>query len=101
MRLYIMYSYYLEMMFELERLFGLGTFELAQHGALVVTYHVPLETVNVCERLVAHLAGLQTRKNKKKNTCVLLRRATIILRRFAGHTYRRRIRELQGYNTYV
>lgn len=48
---------FLEMMFELERLFALGTFELAQHRALVVTYHVPLETVNIGERLVAHLAG--------------------------------------------
>jgi len=73
------------MMFELERLFALGTFELAQHCALVVAYHMPLETVNVGERLVAHLAGLQTRENKK-NTCVLLRRAAIILRRFARHT---------------
>lgn len=52
-----MYSY-LEMMFELERLFALGTFELAQHSALIMAYHVPLETVNVGECLVAHLAGL-------------------------------------------
>jgi len=54
------------MMFELERLFALGTFELAQHRALIVAYHVPLETVNVGERLVAHLAGLQMRENKNK-----------------------------------
>lgn len=46
------------MVFELERFFALGTFELAEHGALIVAYHVPLEAVHVGERLVAHLARL-------------------------------------------
>lgn len=46
------------MMFELERFFALGTFEFAEHRALVVTYHMSLEPVHVGERLVAHLARL-------------------------------------------
>lgn len=46
---------FLEMMFKFERFFALWTFELAQHCAFIVTYHVPLEAVNVGERLVAHL----------------------------------------------
>lgn len=46
------------MMFELERFFAFGTFELAEHCALIVAYHVPLETVNVGKCLVAHLARL-------------------------------------------
>lgn len=50
--------YYLEMMFELESFFTFGTFELAKHRALVVTYHVSLEPVHVGERLVAYLARL-------------------------------------------
>lgn len=44
------------MVFELERFFTLRTFEFAENRALVVTYHVPLKTVHVCECLVAHLA---------------------------------------------
>lgn len=57
-------NHYLEMMFELERFFALGTFELAQHRALVMAYHVPLEAVNVGKRLVAHLARLQMKEKK-------------------------------------
>jgi len=52
------------MMFELERFLAFGTFELAENRALVVAYHVPLETVHVGERLVAHLARLQRKQNK-------------------------------------
>lgn len=48
--------HYLEMMFELERFFAFRAFELAEHCALVVAYHVPLETVHVGECFVAHLA---------------------------------------------
>lgn len=61
------------MMFELESFFTLGAFELAKHRALVVTYHVPLETVHVGERLVAYLTRLLVvKENKKKqNMCVI------------------------------
>jgi len=59
------------MMFKLERFFALWTFELAQHCAFIVTYHVPLEAVNVGERLVAHLTRLQARQNKKKHVRVI------------------------------
>jgi len=59
------------MMFKLERFFALRTFELAQHCAFIVTYHVPLETVNIGERLVAHLTRLQARQNKKKHVRVI------------------------------
>jgi len=52
------YIIYLKMMLELERFLALGTFELAEYCALVVTYHVPLETVHVGERLVTHFARL-------------------------------------------
>ena len=47
-----------EMVLELEGLAALGTLELAQIGALVVTDHVTLKAVDVCERLVADLADL-------------------------------------------
>lgn len=50
------YNHYLEMMFELECFFALGTFELAKHRTLVVAYHMPLETVHVGERFVAYFA---------------------------------------------
>lgn len=52
----IVYGYYLEMVFKLKRFFTFGTFELAEHCTLVMAYHMPLETINVGERLVAHLA---------------------------------------------
>jgi hypothetical protein len=53
------------MMLEFESLVTLRTLELPQHSALVVAYHVALQTVDVRECLVAHFAGLLTEINKK------------------------------------
>lgn len=57
------------MVFELERFFTLRTFEFAENRTLVVTYHVPLEAVHVCKRLVAHLARLFDVNKTKKHVC--------------------------------
>lgn len=59
----------LKVMFELERLVAVVTLELAEKRALVVTDHVPLQTVHVGEALVADLAGLQQR-GRLKRTCL-------------------------------
>jgi len=49
------------MVFELEGLATLGTFELAEVGALVVADHVTLQTVHVREHLVAHTTHLENK----------------------------------------
>ena len=46
-------------MFELERFVALGALELAEDGALVVADHVPLQSVDVGESLVANFARLE------------------------------------------
>lgn len=49
---------FLQMMFELKRLVAVVAFEFPQRGALVVTDHMPLQSVYVREALVAYLARL-------------------------------------------
>lgn len=80
-------------MFKLERFFAFWTFELAQHCAFIVTYHVPLEAVNVGERLVAHLTRLQARQNKKKHVRVIKKSSYYFMKVHGTHI----VYELQGY----
>lgn len=54
------------MVFELERFLAVWTFEFPENSALVVADHVPLETIDVRECLVANLARL---KKLNKLTC--------------------------------
>ena len=48
-------------MLELECFFAVGAFEFAKASALVVTDHVTLQTVDVCEILLAHGTRLRVR----------------------------------------
>ena len=52
-------------MFELESLSAVWAFEPPEDGGLVVGDHVALETVHVGEPLLAHLASLEQRRQRK------------------------------------
>lgn len=68
---------YFEVMFELEGLVAFSAFELPENGALVVANHVPLQAVDIGERLVADFAGLE-----KKINNIISRVPTLFIRRF-------------------
>lgn len=56
----------LEVVFELEGLVALLALELPQQGTLIVADHVPLESVDIGEGLVANAAGL---KQEEEEVC--------------------------------
>ena len=50
---------YLEVMFEFESLSTVGTFESSKDGGFIMRDHMPLQSVDVGEVLLAHLAPLR------------------------------------------
>lgn len=48
-------------MLKLEGFLAMGTLKLTKQGTLIMTDHVPLESVDVCKSLAAHRAGLETK----------------------------------------